>query len=47
MAIIKSQANNETFQEYSTFISTHLPTSDYEPSLIHALQAHQPALAAW
>ncbi|KAF8324916.1 uncharacterized protein EI90DRAFT_3129468 [Cantharellus anzutake] len=40
-------ANHETFQEYSTFVSTYLPASEYESSLVHASQSRQPALAAW
>lgn len=40
-------ANDETFQTYSNFVSTHLPSDQYESTLVHASKIRQPALAAW
>ncbi|KZO99622.1 hypothetical protein CALVIDRAFT_534036 [Calocera viscosa TUFC12733] len=40
-------ANDSTFEAYSNFVSTHLPPSVYEESMVTASSARQPALRQW
>ncbi|KZT61784.1 hypothetical protein CALCODRAFT_490685 [Calocera cornea HHB12733] len=39
--------NDETFQAYSTFVSTYLPPSVYEETMVQASSARQSALKQW